>query len=45
MDRHIDAFRHKIKSHKEALGGVNAGAENQNTLVKQVILFLVKLIK
>lgn len=36
LDRNIDAFRDRIKDQKQALGGVNAGAENQIGLGKQV---------
>jgi hypothetical protein len=36
LEDEINTLRDNIKSNKQALGGVNAGAENQNTLVKQV---------
>ena len=36
IDQHVDQFSQKIVNHKESLGGVNFGAENQNALGKQV---------
>jgi chromosome segregation ATPase len=36
IETHIIAFQQKIVDHKESLGGVNFGAENQNALVKQI---------
>jgi len=35
-ERNIEAFRERIKGQKKTLGGVNAGAENQNALAKQI---------
>lgn len=36
INQNIQTIEHKIVSQKEAIGGVNAGIENQNSLVKQI---------